>query len=156
MPTITLHTKIRADIQVCFDLARSIDLHSISVEHTDEKAIDGRTAGLIELGETVTWQARHFGIRQQLTSKISAMQTPYYFVDEQVKGAFKKLYHQHIFQYDGTYTHMTDIFEFESPMGILGKIFNRLVLTRYMTRFLSQRNEVIKKYAESHLWKEVL
>lgn len=126
------------------------------MEHTDEKAIDGRTAGLIELGETVTWQAKHFGIRQQLTSRITAMQVPYFFVDEQVKGAFQKLYHQHIFQYDGTYTYMTDIFEFDSPMGILGKIFNRLILTRYMTRFLSQRNEVIKKYAESSLWKEVL
>lgn len=156
MPIITLHTKIRADIQICFDLARSIDLHSISLSDTEEKAIAGRTTGLIEFGETVTWQAKHFGVRQQLTSKITAMTAPYYFVDEQIKGAFKMIYHQHIFQYDGTYTHMTDIFEFESPVGIFGKMFNRLILTKYMTRFLLQRNEVIKKYAESPLCKEVL
>lgn len=156
MFTITLQTKIRADIHICFDLARSIDLHSISVSNTEEKAIAGRTSGLIKLGETVTWQAKHFGVRQQLTSKITSLQAPYYFVDEQVNGAFKKMYHQHIFQFDGTYTHMTDIFEFESPMGILGKIFNKLVLTQYMTRFLLQRNGVIKEYAETLLWKEVL
>lgn len=156
MPTIILHTKIKADIQVCFDLSRSIDFHSLSVADTHEKAIAGRTSGLIELGETVTWEAKHFGIQQQLTSKITSMTSPYYFVDEQVIGAFKKIYHQHIFQYDGTYTYVKDIFEFESPMGVLGKLFNQIILKKYMTRFLLQRNEMIKQYAESALWKEVL
>ncbi|MFX8875810.1 hypothetical protein ABTM97_19785, partial [Acinetobacter baumannii] len=77
------------DIEKCFDLARSIDLHQISTAETNEKAIAGKTNGLINLNETVTWEATHFGIRQKLTSKITKFDRPYHFRDEQVKGAFK-------------------------------------------------------------------
>lgn len=71
MPIIKISLFIKAPIQVCFDLSRSIDLHMESTSHTNERAIKGRTSGLIELGETVTWEATHFGIRQQLTSIIT-------------------------------------------------------------------------------------
>jgi hypothetical protein len=40
---------------------------------------------------------------------------------------------------------MTDIFEFESPAGIIGKFFNRVFLKNYMKNLLSERNEIIKK-----------
>lgn len=49
-----LKTFIDAPVERCFDLARSIDLHKISLEHTNEKAVAGKTAGLIEPGESVT------------------------------------------------------------------------------------------------------
>ncbi len=78
MPKIQLETDIQSTLEICFDLARSIDLHKISTRHTKEEAIAGRTVGLIVLGEFVTWQATHFGIRQQLTSKITAMERPYF------------------------------------------------------------------------------
>jgi hypothetical protein len=61
MPRIVLKTEIDAPIEVCFDLSRSIDLHQISTAHTNEQAIDGVTSGLINLHESVTWRARHFG-----------------------------------------------------------------------------------------------
>jgi hypothetical protein len=60
MPTINLTTEINAPIEICFDLSRSIDLHKHSMEHTGEEAIAGRTSGLIEDGEFVTWQAKTF------------------------------------------------------------------------------------------------
>ena len=41
MPTIQLETIINADIKICFDLSRSIDLHQISTAKTNEKAIAG-------------------------------------------------------------------------------------------------------------------
>ena len=53
MPKIKLKTIIHADIEICFDLARSIDLHSISTAKTDEKAVDGKMKGLIELNEFI-------------------------------------------------------------------------------------------------------
>lgn len=55
MPVITLDTYIQASREVVFDLSRDIDLHQISTRHTNEKAIAGKTSGLIGLGETVTW-----------------------------------------------------------------------------------------------------
>jgi ligand-binding SRPBCC domain-containing protein len=156
MPIIKLITEINAPIDICFDLARSIDLHSISTSNTHEKAIAGRTTGLIEMGETVTWEAIHFGVRQKLTSRITGYDRPMYFRDEQVKGAFKSIRHDHRFEQVGNKVVMTDTFDFDSPFGIIGKIFNYLILTNYMTNFLIKRNKVIKEYAETETWKEIL
>ncbi len=157
MPKIELITEVNSTIDICFDLSRSIELHSISTSKTNERAIEGKTSGLIGLGEYVTWQATHFGVRQKLTSKITAFERPYYFVDEQVKGAFKSIYHQHLFeQISENKVIIKDIFEFESPLGILGKLFNNLVLTSYLRKFLIERNKIVKEYAESDKWKSIL
>ncbi|MCT3734973.1 SRPBCC family protein [Elizabethkingia anophelis] len=156
MPVIELRTLINADIHLVFDLSRSIDLHSISTAKTNEKAIAGITSGLISNGETVTWQATHFGIRQTLTSKITAFDMPFHFRDEMLKGAFKYIKHDHYFEKTNTGTLMTDIFRYDSPLGILGKIFNKLILTRYLRQFLLERNQIIKDFAESDKWRQIL
>ncbi|WP_295211538.1 SRPBCC family protein [uncultured Chryseobacterium sp.] len=116
---------------------------------TGEKAIAGRTAGLIEFGETVTWKARHLGVMQTLTTKIVTMQKPYHFTDIMLKGTFRSMKHQHLFRQEDRYTVMTDIFEFESPFGIIGKIFNAIFLRNYMKQFLLERNRMIKSAAEA-------
>jgi ligand-binding SRPBCC domain-containing protein len=156
MPKIELTTEINSTLEICFDLSRSIDLHQISTAKTKEQAIAGVTKGLINLNESVTWKATHFGVRQKLTAKITAFDRPNYFVDEQVKGIFKSMVHQHKFEQVGDKVIMKDIFEFESPFGIIGNIFNQLVLTKYMTKFLQERNQVIKEFAETEKWKDVL
>jgi len=156
MPKIELKTEINSTIEICFDLSRSIDLHKISTAKTNEEAIEGTTSGLINLNETVTWQATHFGIRQKLTSKITAFERPKYFRDEQLKGAFKSIYHEHIFEQIDNKVLMTDIFEFKTPFGILGNIFNKLILTNHLRKLLIDRNIVIKDFAETDKWKLVL
>ena len=149
MPIIELTTRINAPIQRCFDLARSIDLHQATTAHTGEQAVAGVTKGLIGLGQTVTWRAKHFGIWQQLTSKITAMEAPCHFRDKQVKGVFKRIIHDHYFSEENNGTIMKDHFYFESPGGLLGRLFNRFILIRYMRRFLLERNAILKNYAES-------
>ena len=156
MPNIQLTTIIEAPIERCFDLSRSIDLHKASMEKSGEKAIAGTTQGLIELNETVTWRAMHFGVKQKLTSKITAFDRPNYFVDEMVSGAFKSFRHEHHFTENDCTTVMKDVFEFASPYGLLGWLVNNLVLTRYVTVLLVSRNECIKRVAESEKWKEIL
>lgn len=156
MPLIKLETTINAAIEICFDLSRSIDLHKISTAKTNETAIDGVTKGLINYNEFVTWQAKHFGIRQKLTSKITAYNRPFHFCDEQIKGAFKKMKHDHYFVEKDNMVLMTDGFLFESPFGIVGHAFNKLVLTGYLKRFLMERNQIIKDHAETGKWKQLL
>ena len=156
MPTIRIETVIEAPVHRVFDLSRSIDLHMISTKETNEKAIAGRTSGLIELGEIVTWQAKHYGFTQNLTSKITAFEFPNHFTDEMVNGAFKSFKHQHLFDQTGGKTLVVDIFDFESPFGLFGRLFNSLTLTDYMLKLLAKRNEVIKDFAETDKWKKVL
>lgn len=149
MATIYLETPIKADLYKVFDLARDIDLHQKSTKKTNEKAVAGRTSGLIEENETVTWRARHLGIYQTLTTKIISMEKPFQFTDVMLSGAFKMMKHQHIFKKKNDQTIMIDIFEFESPFGIAGRFFNHIFLKDYMRSFLLDRNELIKKTAES-------
>nr|WP_315032564.1 SRPBCC family protein [uncultured Chryseobacterium sp.] len=149
MSRIYLETEINAHIKVVFDLARDIDLHQKSTSRTDEKAIAGRTSGLIEENETVTWRAKHLGVYQTLTTKIISMEKPQQFTDEMLEGAFKSMCHQHLFKEIDDKTLMIDIFEFESPFGLIGKVFNKVFLTRYLRNFLLERNELIKITAES-------
>lgn len=151
MPCIKLETIIEADIKVCFDLARNIDFHQESLEYSGEKAIAGKTTGLIELGEWVSWEAKHLGFVQHLTSKITKFESPNYFVDEMVLGAFKSFKHEHRFKLatNKKAVIMTDYFYFESPLGILGKVANQLFLKRYMTKLLLIRNRHLKEKAET-------
>ena len=156
MPLISITTEINAPIERVFDLSRSIDLHSISTAHTGEEAIAGRTSGLIGLGETVTWRAKHLGVWQTLTSEITEFEYPFLFVDEMRKGAFQSIYHRHLFEFKNGRTIVKDEFHFESPLGILGWIANQLFLTKYLKDLLVKRNQIIKEFAESDRWETVL
>ena len=149
MPTIRLTTEIAAPIEVVFDLARSIDLHEKSTSQTNEEAVAGRTSGLIELGETVTWEATHFLIRQRLTAKITQFERPNHFRDSMVSGAFRRFDHDHFFERTEGGTLMTDVFDFTSPLGPLGWIANWLFVTRHMRKLLWVRDQQIKTVAES-------
>ncbi len=149
MPVITLTTEIAAPIEMVFDLSRSIDLHVESTSRTNEKAIAGKTSGLIELGETVTWEATHFGIRQRLTVCIGQLKRPQHFRDSMVRGAFSRFDHEHYFKASGSGTSMTDVFDFTSPLGPLGHLANWLIVTRHMRNLLVERNQLIKSVAES-------
>ena len=60
MPKIELETNIRASVETVFDLSRCVDLHVESTAQTNERAVAGKTSGLLELGDTVTWEATHF------------------------------------------------------------------------------------------------
>ena len=156
MPEIRLETFIAAPVERCFDLSRSIDLHKVSLEHTGEKAIDGKTSGLIEKGEFVTWEARHFGVKQKLSVKITELKPPGYFCDEMTKGAFKIMRHEHFFECRDGGTLMIDKFYYEVPFWIFGAGFDYFVLKNYMRRLLESRNKTIKQFAESDEWKKVL
>jgi ligand-binding SRPBCC domain-containing protein len=154
MTSIYLETLIHADPETCYDLSRSIDLHKDSNQDSNEKAVAGRTGGLIEKGEYVTWEATHFFIRQRMTVKIVEMKRPVYFKDEMVSGPFRSMNHRHEFMPVSNGTLMRDEFFYEVPFGFAGRLFNLFVLRRHMTVFLVQRNELIKQCAEGKNWKK--
>ena len=149
--SFTITTDIQAPIQTCFDLARDIGFHVRSLEHTNERAIAGRTDGLIELGETVTWQAKHLGMTRRMTVKITAMDRPTHFRDEQTDGPFKHFIHDHFFEDLGNgMTRMRDVIDFASPYGALGRIVDRVYLASYLEKLITQRGLAIKAKAEKN------
>lgn len=156
MPVIKLKTIIHSEQKTVFDLSRSVDLHRRSASQTKEKVVGGVLKGLMELEDEVTWEGTNFGITQQLSSKITEYEYPNRFVDEMTKGFFKSFKHEHIFIKTGNQIEMIDVFEYHLPFGIFGRILDSILLRKHMTNFLKTRNSVIKKYAESELWKSIL
>ena len=127
-----------------------------STAHTGERAVAGVMSGLMALGQEVTWRARHFGIWQHLTSHITAFERPFHFRDSLVRGAFRRFDHDHFFAQRGEITVMRDVFDFQSPFGILGRIANRLFLIGYMRRLLLTRHALIKTVAETEQWRHYI
>jgi ligand-binding SRPBCC domain-containing protein len=144
---VELETEIDAPRELCFDLSLDIDLHQRSMANSGERAIAGVTSGRIGLNQTVTWQARHFGIRWRMTSKITFLERPHRFVDEMVSGPFNAYRHEHLFQERGKGTLMVDRVEMRSPGGPLHGIPD-LFVGPYLRRLLAGRNDESKRAAE--------
>lgn len=152
-------TIIRAPIERCFDLARSVEAHLAGNIHSGEKtvAVGGVTSGLIGLSQRVTWRARHLGAWRELTSEIIEMDRPFYFRDAMIRGTFRSMEHEHFFRplsLEGT--EMRDVFCFAAPLGMLGRLAEVAVLRRYMQMLLRERNSVLREIAESETWREYL
>jgi ligand-binding SRPBCC domain-containing protein len=142
---IECETLIGAPPERCFDLSRSVELHLEAAASTGERAVGGVTSGLLGAGDTVTWEARHLGRRWRLTVRIEAYDRPRFFRDEQVRGPFRRLAHDHFFEAANGGTRMRDVFELASGLPPL----DRLVLAPHLRRFLERRNELIKRTAEA-------
>ena len=156
MAIIYLQTSIQAPIERVFDLSRSIDLHKLSTAKTNEQAIAGVTKGLISLNETVTWQAKHLFKTRRFVTKITKLEFPVFFEDAMQQGDFKSFRHEHYFENMANGTIMKDVLEFYSPFGWLGKMVDICFMKNYLQKFLMERNQVIKEFAEGDGWRKVL
>jgi|SRR5579864_1914836 len=150
---LELQTEIAAPLERCFDLARSIDLHTRSTSWTGEQAIAGITSGLIGSGQEVTWKGRHFGLVLEHTSRITEYDRPRYFRDQMVKGQFRSFDHEHFFEKHEAKTLMRDVVRFEAPLGFVGRVAEKLILENHIRKLLLRRNEHIRRVAEGEDWK---
>lgn len=159
MVTLEELTVIHAPLERCFDLARSVEVHLAGNVHWGEQAValGGVTSGLVDLGQRVTWRARHFAVWHNLTSEITAMDRPAYFQDTMIRGPFRCMQHDHYFRPlpDGK-TEMKDVFRFAAPLPLLGRLAELLFLRRYMQALLHERNQAIRQAAESEEWRRYL
>lgn len=144
MPRLSIRTEIGAAPERCFDLSRNIDLHVASMVASRERAVAGVTSGLIGFGQEVSWEARHFGRMWHMTSRITEFHPPGRFVDEMIRGPFRRFRHEHRFEPSGEGTLMTDLVEFQTP----GWFLVNTVATVYLRHLLVVRNALIRSEAE--------
>jgi ligand-binding SRPBCC domain-containing protein len=148
MYQLRVSTWIRAPIAICFDLARSVEAHVESAAGTGERVVGGRQAGLLEPGDELTWEGRHFGLTQRLSSRITAMRPPSFFQDRMTRGPFRSFEHDHLFEPQDDGTLMTDVITFQAPYGPFGWMLERVLLGPHLRRFLELRGAALKRMAE--------
>lgn len=143
--TFRLVTHPDHSVERLFAASLNIDAHVASMARSGERAVSGVTSGQIALGETVTWRARHFGVWFTMTSRITALDEPHSFVDEQVRGPFRSFVHEHTFETDGVGTVMTDTVTLASP--VFGRLAERVVLVPYLRRLIRSRNRHLVEFS---------
>jgi len=148
MPQIIVKTEIKAKIDICFDLARDIGFYYNSLKKITEIPVSGKTSGLVELNDRVTWETFHLNLMQHITLEVTEFIKPFLFVDEMVKGKFKSYRHEHIFEDLNDKTIMTDKFYFKSSYGIFGKLLDSLFFKRHFKKLIESRNVALKQKAE--------
>jgi ligand-binding SRPBCC domain-containing protein len=150
MTRIVIETKIYAPIELCFDLARDVNAHRESAAFSSEQVVPpGRTEGLLELGDLVAFEGRHFGFKQRFVARITALDRPHRFDDEMIQGSFKWLRHFHEFTSTDDLTVMRDTLEWEPPLGIIGCLADALFVRRHMLWFVSTKQNGLKRMAEA-------
>lgn len=149
MTTVRVETLIHAPPELCFDLTRDVHVHNETAAFTQERVLTDHPTGLLELGDMVTFEARHLGVRQRLTARITEFDRPHRFVDEVEESIFRSLRHQHLFQAVKEGTLMTDVIEFRTSIWALGVLSERLVVGPHLRRFLKRRNQALKEIAEA-------
>lgn len=134
----------------CFDLARSMDFHLHSMRATGEKIVGGRSSGLIGLHEEVEFEARHLGWRHRLRARVVEFDAPWFFADEQVRGPFRSLRHEHRFEALGAgQTAMTDRLVIDVGRGAIGRLAEHAVVEPHLRRLLAGHQARLKAAAEA-------
>jgi ligand-binding SRPBCC domain-containing protein len=129
-----------------FELELDVDAHADSLAGSRETAVTSTGRRRLGLGDEVTFRARHLGLPWRMTSRITAYDRPSHFVDEQVRGPFRSLRHEHRFEDlgDGR-TKMTDRMCVRTP---LGDVLTRVLVAPYLRRLLRQRAAYLTRRAE--------
>ena len=141
MTTITIETVIDAPPELCFELALDVDAHAESAAFSGERVVEpGRLSGVLQLGDLLTFEGRHFGFRQRFTTRIIEVDRPRRFVDAMVRGTFKRLRHVHEFHPADTGTLMRDTLELDGLLGFL--------LKRHMQWFIQTKQQHLKDIIE--------
>ena len=149
MPIIRIENFIKAPPNKIFDLCLDMNVHQVGMSCYREEAIGGVTKSLISLGDNGTWRAKHFGFFQKLTVQITELDSPIYFADEMIKGTFKRFKHSHFFNEKEEGMLIVDGFDFNSPLGVIGKLVDKFIMTKYMTKLLIKKNKHLKRQAQS-------
>jgi ligand-binding SRPBCC domain-containing protein len=143
--TVAVVTLIRATPDEVFDLELDADVHAASMAESSETATTSTGRAALRLGDEVTFTARHFGLTWRMTGRVTEYDRPHRFVDEQVRGPFRRMRHEHLFEpLSGGSTRMTDRIRFVAPLGPVGAVVGRLVLAPYLRSLLEQRATHIK------------
>lgn len=156
MSNIHLTKFIEAPVERVFDLTRNLTVLRALFNERKETLHSGAGGNLLEHGETVSIHARHLGKTRMVTLRVTTMQSPLEFTEEQVKGDLENFRHQHHFKAVENGTILIDLIDFGEARGFMGGLLSKLYLKSYLVALTERRNELIRQYAESEKWRVVM
>lgn len=98
---------------------------------------------LMKEGAVFEYSVRVMGIRMRWKSLISEYKPPFRFIDEQVKGPYTLWHHTHTFTEVHGGTLIGDEVRYAMPFGIVGRVAQRLAVSRQLEDIFSHRSQVM-------------
>lgn len=102
-------------------------------------------------GKLFEYKLKIHGFPVMWKSIISIWEPPYRFVDEQLKGPYKKWVHEHRFESTPYGVLMTDTVNYKLPFGVLGDIVRYIKVQKDIQEIFAYRNQIILDYFEHNL-----
>ena len=156
MASIHLTTFIAAPIERVFDLSRHLAIYKQIFKSRKGEFRSGAASSLLNSGETVSVIGKIGGKNRLTMLKLTRIQQPVAFTEEQVKGDLELYKHEHHFKPVDNGTIVIDLVEYKPPKDFLGRILARIYLRKYLEEFIGKRNEMVRSYAETEKWRAVL
>lgn len=97
-----------------------------------------------------TGQLIHYSVRPLLNipitwvTRIEEVKPPFRFVDTQIKGPYKRWWHQHSFEASEDGVLMRDRVEYELPFGLFGEVVHDLLVKQRLKRIFDHRWAVLE------------
>ena len=156
MAKIHVTTFVNAPAKRVYDLSRSVNLFQISSSANFEKYIEGLITGLVNENDTIVYQAKHFSRSRNLTLKIISLNIPHQITIQLLMKGFTSFQHNLYFKAIKNGSFLIDIIEYETSFGLIGKLLDKIFIKNHINKLLLHRNEIIKQYAETSKWTEIL
>jgi len=142
---------VNASVEDCWDFFSSPkNLQTITLDNMNFEIKDFDEKRMYH-GQIITYTLRPLlGIKISWVTEITAFKENHYFIDVQRFGPYKLWHHKHFFERtsDGG-TKMTDIVHYALPLGILGRIMNRLVVKNKLKTIFDFRYNKIEELFNS-------
>jgi ligand-binding SRPBCC domain-containing protein len=156
MQKIHITSFINAPIDRVFNLSRNLALSKMAFKGGKEQFLSSSSSNQLAAGETITVRAKHLGKTREITARVTDLNLPDGYTEEQIKGDLKSFRHDYHFKKVDNGTIMIDLVEFEGPRDILGSLAARFFLKSYIESNIKKKNELLRQYAESEKWRAVM
>lgn len=78
-------------------------------------------------------------------TEITQVKEMEYFIDSQLSGPYSIWHHEHRFRKVDEGVEMTDLLYYKLPMGLLGRLINRLYINRKVKDIFDYRHKILEK-----------
>jgi ligand-binding SRPBCC domain-containing protein len=95
----------------------------------------------IEAGTIIDYKLRIHGFPMRWQSKITTWEPPYRFVDEQIRGPYRRWHHEHVFEESTHGTLIRDIVHYSVPGG---RLINRLFVQPDLRKIFAYRSSKLQ------------
>jgi ligand-binding SRPBCC domain-containing protein len=104
-----------------------------------------RSPVLMKKDAVIEHSVRVMGVRVRWKSLIREYEPPFRFVDVQLKGPYAFWHHTHVFTEVNGGTLISDEIQYAMPLGVIGKIVQRVAVKRQLDDIFAFRAEMIKR-----------